>query len=274
MDLARKRGKRRWGRTIARGWVTQQVEAPALVKRYGSTRRWAQMSPGNSWLHQPPVWAKLLPDLCCLGERRKATALWKAPTFTASKTSQVKDWEASSRQVQWSSKRGQGGVVLGSIKYNDINLLWRFLQLLWNILTRNWKDGRCCAGCCSKASSRWRVAAGKKAENCLLGCRAGMALVSMGTRKSLESKDNLCQNTVFGKEQWNSRAAGGIGRALTSGGKSTSADTSRKMSLMKTICVRPQQHIGDDQDVELLSKSCPRTDTLERPGHGILYRHV
>ena len=57
-------------------------------------------------------------------------------------------------------------------------------------------------------------------------------------------------------------------------GKATSTATSRKLSMVKTTCARPQQSIGSGQDMELLSKSCSCMDALERPGHGILHRQA
>lgn len=102
MELGRKRRKRRWGKTCKR-WMTQEVRAPALAESCASTVRWAQNVLRNG--HGCILWysgcishkfgQELLPDLRCLGEWRKATASWKSPNFTASKTLQAKDKEGT-----------------------------------------------------------------------------------------------------------------------------------------------------------------------------------
>lgn len=113
------------------------------------------------------------------------------------------------------------------------------------------------------------VAAGKKVEEHLLGSGARMALMGMGSRKSLENRQAGYIKKRCSEE--NSEAAERCkkNRAMTSGELGKPPVQPPPGSCPWENHLREaQQSTGGGQAVELSSKSCSCEHALQTPGHG------
>lgn len=113
------------------------------------------------------------------------------------------------------------------------------------------------------------LAAGKKAEEHLLGSGTRMALVGMGSRKSLENRQASYVKKACLEQNNEAAERCKRTRAMTSGGLGKPPAQPPPGSCRWENHLREaQQSTGGGQGVELLSKSCSCEDALKTPGHG------